>query len=145
MCVPYGRIPYVMPIMTSTSPTANVRLPAQSIGAGRRTPISRSLRCDQIVPKIPNGTETRNTSRQSIGASTPPSTRPMNWPLIPTTLLMPSARPRWLAGNASVRIAAEFPIRNAAPMPCTIRKKISQSAPARPCIQSIVSSSDASV
>ena len=28
-------------------------------------------------------------------------------------------------------------------MPCTIRKPISQSAPARPCIQSIVSSSEA--
>ena len=132
-------------IITSTSPTANVRLPAQSIGAGRRMPTSRSFRRDHTVPNRPNGTDTRKTSRQSIGASTPPSTRPMNWPLIPTTLLIPSASPRWLDGNASVRIAAEFPIRNAAPMPCTIRKKISQSAPARPCIQSIVSRSDASV
>ena len=69
----------------------------------------------------------------------------MNWPLIPTTLLIPSASPRWLAGNASVRIATEFAIRNAAPMPWTIRNTISQSAPARPVIQSIVRSSDATV
>ena len=66
-------------------------------------------------------------------------------PLMPTTLLIPSARPRWFAGKASVRIATEFATRKAAPIPCTIRKEISQSAPARPCIQSIVSSSDASV
>ena len=32
----------------------------------------------------------------------------MNWPLIPTTLVIPSARPRWFAGNASVRIATEL-------------------------------------
>ena len=69
----------------------------------------------------------------------------MNCPLIPTTLLIPSASPRWVEGNASVRIAAEFPIRKAAPMPWTIRKPISQSAPAPPCIQSIVRSSEAAV
>ncbi len=69
----------------------------------------------------------------------------MNIPLIPTTLLIPSARPRWFAGKASVRMATELATRNAAPIPCTIRKPISQSAPARPCIQSIVSSSDESV
>ena len=131
--------------MIRTSPNAKVMFPSQSIGAGSCTPISRSLRCDQIVPKIPNGTETRKTSRQLIGASRPPSSSPMNWPLIPTTLFRPSASPRWLAGNASVRIAAEFAIRNAAPTPCTSRKPISQSAPARPCIQSIVSRSDATV
>ena len=59
--------------MTRTSPTANVMFPIQSIGAGSCTPISRSLRCDQTVPKMPNGTETRKTSRQLIGASRPPS------------------------------------------------------------------------
>ena len=32
------------------------------------------------MPNIPNGTDTRNTSRQATGASTPPSTRPMNEP-----------------------------------------------------------------
>ena len=142
---PCGRMPYVIPIMIRTRPTANVAFPIQSIGARLRTPISLSLRCDHTVPTRPNGTETRNTSRQSMGASSPPTRRPMNWPLIPTTLLRPSASPRWFAGNASVRIAAEFAIRNAAPTPCTSRKPISQSAPAEPCIQSIVSRSDATV
>ncbi len=37
--------------------------------------------------------------------------------------------PRWLAGNASVRIAAEFAISIAPPKACTIRHKISHSAP----------------
>ena len=142
---PYGRIPYVIPIITSTRPPAKVTLPAQSIGARRCTPISRRLTRDQIVPKMPNGTETRKTSRQSIAARKPPRTSPMNTPLIPTTLLMPSASPRWLAGNASVRIATELAISNAAPIPWTIRNTISQSAPAAPVIQSIVSSSEASV
>ena len=69
----------------------------------------------------------------------------MNTPLMPTTLLIPSASPRWCAGNASVRIATELAIRNAAPIPWTIRHPISQSAPAGPLIQSIVSSSEESV
>ena len=87
-------------------------------------PRSCSLRYAQTVPKRPNGTETRNTSRQLIGASRPPSTSPMNTPLMPAMLLMPSARPRWLVGKASVRIAAELPIRQAAPMPWTTRNAI---------------------
>ena len=135
----------MIPIITSTRPAAKVRLPSQSIGSRVRTPISRRLRYDQIVPAMPVGTETRKTSRHEIGASRPPSTSPMNMPLMPTTLLIPSASPRWFDGNASVRIATEFATRNAAPIPCTIRKLISQSAPARPWSQSIVSSSDASV
>ena len=83
---------------------------------------SSSLGRPRLFRTGPNGTEIRNTRRQSIGASRPPSTRPMNMPLTPTMLLMPSAIPRWLAGNASVRIAAEFASRNAAPTPCTTRK-----------------------
>jgi hypothetical protein len=31
----------------------------------------------------------------------------MNWPAIAAIWLMPSAKPRWRAGKASVRIAAE--------------------------------------
>ena len=69
----------------------------------------------------------------------------MNTPLIPAMLLMPSARPRWLVGKASVRIAAELPIRHAAPMPWTTRNTISQTAPGGPVIQSMVSSSEATV
>jgi len=69
----------------------------------------------------------------------------MNTPLTPTMLLIPSAMPRWLAGNASVRMAAELASRNAAPMPCTMRNAIRYSAPARPVIQSTVNNSEASV
>ncbi len=43
--------------------------------------------------------------------------------------------PRWLAGNASVTMAAELAKRNAPPMPCTTRQTISHSAPSAPCIQ----------
>jgi hypothetical protein len=37
-------------------------------------------------------------------------------------LLIPSAIPRWLAGNASVMIAAAFASRQAPPMPWTTRQ-----------------------
>jgi len=42
---------------------------------------------------------------------------------------MPSARPRWCGGNASVRIAAEFAISIAPPNACSSRQPISHSAP----------------
>ena len=74
-----------------------------------------------MVPKAPKGTETRKMSRQSIGAKRPPTTRPMNDPLIAATLLIPSASPRWFAGKASVRMAAELATRKAAPTPCMTR------------------------
>ncbi len=66
----------------------------------------------------------------------------MNDPLIPATLLIPSARPRWLLGKASVSMAAELAMMNAAPIPWTIRMTMSHSAPDWPVIQSMVSSSD---
>jgi hypothetical protein len=65
----------------------------------------------------PHGTDTKNTSRQDTGVSTPPSTNPINEPAIAATMLIPSARPRCVGGNASVRIAEELAIRNAAPIP----------------------------
>src|SRR5437660_2552574 len=141
----YGWMPYVTPIITRTMPTANSRLPAQSIGAGVRTPRSCRLRYAQTVPNRPNGTDTRNTSRQLIGASTPPSTSPMNMPLMPATLMMPIHRPRSRARNASVRTAAQLETRQAAPTPWTTRMTSSHVAPGRPVIQSMVSSSDAAV
>ena len=82
------------------------------------------------MPKTPNGTLTQKTARQSIAASSPPATRPRNWPASAVIWLMPSAMPRCWAGNASVRIAAEFAISIAPPMACTIRQTISHSAPA---------------
>jgi hypothetical protein len=59
---------------------------------------------------------TQNTARQSMVASTPPATRPMNWPAIAATWLVPRANPRWSAGNASVRIAAELAVSMDPPM-----------------------------
>ena len=69
----------------------------------------------------------------------------MKKPLTPTMLLMPSAIPRWFAGNASVMIAAAFASRQAPPMPWTTRRPIRYAAPSRPCIQSMASNSDAIV
>ncbi len=134
-----------MPTSIAIRPTANVMLPHQSIFAGRRSPVSRSLRYAQTVPNSPNGTETRKTSFQSTGPSRPPITRPRNEPAIAATPLMPSARPRCSPGNASVRIADEFAIRNAPPTPCTIRQPISHSAAASPCCQVSHSITDATV
>jgi hypothetical protein len=69
----------------------------------------------------------------------------MNVPAMPATLLIPRARPRWLRGKASVRMAAELAMRKAPPTPWTTRMPISQSAPWVPRIQSMASSSDATV
>ena len=57
-----------------------------------------------------------------MGARMPPRISPMNMPLTPTMLLIPSAMPRWRAGKASVMIAAALASRQAPPMPCTMRK-----------------------
>ena len=85
--------------------------------AGVRVTVSRRLLYDHTVPNRPNGTEMKKTRRQSIGASTPPTIRPMNDPAIAATWLMPRASPRRLDGNASVRMAVEFANSMAAPTP----------------------------
>ena len=85
----------------------------------------------------PIGTDTRKISRQLIGASRPPSTSPMNVPLVAATPLIPSAMPRWLAGKASVRMAAELANTMAPPTPWKIRMTMSQMAPSVPDIQVI--------
>ena len=54
-------------------------------------------------------------------------------------LFTPRASPRWSCGKASVRIALEFAKISAPPTPCPTRIRISQSAPALPCIQVIES------
>ena len=56
----------------------------------------------------------------------------MNWPEMPATWLMPIAMPRWLNGNASVRMAGELAISIAPPTACRIRQPISHSAPDGP-------------
>ena len=62
----------------------------------------------------------------------PPATRPMNWPAMAATWLVPRANPRWSAGNASVRIAAELAMSMDPPTACHTRQPISQSAPRAP-------------
>ena len=115
------------------TPAANVMLPHQSSPALCRAPAtSRSFLYDQIVPNTPIGTFTQKISRQSIAASTPPSSRPMNWPEMPTIWLTPRAMPRLLAGNASVRMAAELAISIEPPKAWTIRHRISHKAPLLP-------------
>jgi hypothetical protein len=91
------------------------------------------------VPNRPTGADTRKTRCQLAGPSTPPRIRPMNDPAMAAIEFSPSAVPRWLAGNASVRIAVELANRNAPPIPCTTRQMISHNAPATPCIQVTVS------
>ena len=81
------------------------------------------------MPSSPNGTLTKNTSRQSTSDSSPPMIRPRKLPASAATWLMPSAKPRWLEGNASVRIAVELANSIAPPTPWTMRKTISHSAP----------------
>src|SRR5215216_1799140 len=44
-----------------------------------------------MVPKMPNGTLTRNTARQLVSASSPPISSPMNEPASAATWLMPRA------------------------------------------------------
>ena len=111
-------------IISRIRPTAKVTFPHQSILAGRGSLLSSSFRYAQTVPNTPTGTEIRKTRRQSIGARIPPRTSPTNIPLTPTMLLMPSAMPRWLAGKASVMMAAALASRQAPPMPWTIRNTI---------------------
>jgi hypothetical protein len=67
----------------------------------------------------------------------------MNCPAIAAIWLTPSARPRCSAGNASVRIAAEFAVNIEPPMAWTPRQPISHSAPLAARNGSKLSSTDA--
>ena len=59
----------------------------------------------------------------------------MNEPASSETPLTPSARPRWLAGNASVMMAAELAIIMAPPAACTMRRMMISRAPVGPLLQ----------
>ena len=130
---------------SSPAPSANVTFPGQSILARRVVAISCRLKYAHTVPNRPIGTLIQNTARQSQAASSPPSSSPTNWPEIPAIWLMPRAMPRLLAGNASVRMAAELAISIAPPNAWTMRKPISQSAPPPPSSGSRDSAIDATV
>ena len=69
----------------------------------------------------------------------------MKVPLMAAAWLMPSAKPRRSGGKASVRIAAELAISMAAPTPWKIRMTMSQTPPAVPVIQVMLSSSEKKV
>ena len=84
------------------------------------------------MPKAPKGTLTQKTRRQLMSASRPPTTSPMNDPAVAAIMLMPIARPRSSTGKASVRMAVEFAISRAPPMPWTTRPRISHIAPDDP-------------
>jgi hypothetical protein len=110
-----------------------VPFPHQSMRPPWRLPgLSRSRRYAHSVPKMPTGTLTQNTSRQSTVASSPPATRPMNMPDRPDTWFMPSANPRLERGNASVRMAAELAVSMEPPRAWITRQPISHWAPLAP-------------
>ena len=77
------------------------------------------------APAMPKGTLNQNTQCQEIATSAPPSTGPMTRPTAATMVLVPMARPSCSLGKASVTIAAALANRNAPPMPCRIRHRIS--------------------
>jgi hypothetical protein len=81
------------------------------------------------VPSTPTGTLIQKTARQSIVARSPPATRPMNCPAMAAIWFVPSASPRCSAGNASVRIAAEFAVSIEPPTACRTRHPMSHIAP----------------
>ena len=91
------------------------------------------------------GTETRKMSRQLIGARMPPTTSPMNVPLVAATPFIPSAMPRWLAGKTSVRMAAELANSIAPPTPWKTRMTMRKMAPDAPVIQVIESTREKNV
>ena len=82
-----------------------------------------------MVPRMPIGTPTQKMAFQCHSDRKPPISRPRNEPATAATMLTPSAMPRWLAGNASVRIADDDAISIAPPMPWITRQPISHRAP----------------
>ena len=110
-------MPLVIPSSSTVNPTPKVAVPAQSIRPGVRAPSSFSDRTLQMVPTTPIGTPTQKMDCQWNSESTPPISRPRNEPATAATILTPSAMPRWVAGNASVRTADDDAINMAPPTP----------------------------
>ena len=79
----------------------------------------------QAAAASPSGTLNQNTHCHEIETSAPPSTGPSTRPIAATIVLVPIARPSWRFGNASVTSAAALANRNAAPIPCATRHRIS--------------------
>ena len=82
---------------------------------------------------MPSGTLNQNTQCQEMATSAPPSTGPITSPTAATIVFVPIARPSCSRGKASVTMAAELAKRNAPPMPCRIRQRMSSvPLPAKP-------------
>ena len=99
-------------------------------GRGRATssaaPSSRRTSArPERAERAPSGTLNQNTQCQEIATSAPPSTGPITRPTAATIVFVPIARPSCSRGNASVTSAAALANRNAPPMPCRIRHRIS--------------------
>ena len=69
------------------------------------------------MPTMPTGTLTQKIARQCHSARIPPMISPRKHPAMAATWLMPRAMPRWLDGNASVRMAVELANSIAPPTP----------------------------
>ena len=94
------------------------------------------MRYAQTVATTPIGTETRKTSRQRDRCEHAAEHEAEERAGDRRDRCSRRARGRaGSAGNASVRIALEFANSSAPPTPCPTRIRISQSAPALPCIQ----------
>jgi hypothetical protein len=75
---------------------------------------------------MPIGTFTKKIHRQPIvEVMSPPRTSPPSAPATIEIWFTPSAFPRSPGGKASVRMAAEFEKRKAAPIACTSRNPMS--------------------
>ena len=83
----------------------------------------------QSAPASPSGTLNQKTQGQEISTRTPPRTGPRTRPIAATIVFVPIAMPSCSFGNASVTSAAEFANRNAPPIPCRMRQRISSVAP----------------
>jgi len=91
------------------------------------------------------GTLTANTRRQLTAARRPPKMSPMKDPASSETPLMPRASPRWSAGKASVRMAAELPIIIAPPVAWIMRRMMISSAAVEPSLHTSVRPTAAAV
>src|SRR5438046_2519566 len=97
------------PSTTSTSPTVSITKPRRSKrrGADSSRLSSTTYRVMKIAA-MPRGTFTKKNQRQlSFSVSTPPTSGPSDWPIVPAAAQMPIAWPRWAGGKALLTIASE--------------------------------------
>src|SRR5216110_156880 len=121
------------PSTTSTSPTVSITKPRRSKrrGADSSRLSSTTYRVMKIAA-MPRGTFTKKNQRQlSFSVSTPPTSGPSDWPIVPAAAQMPIAWPRWAGGKALLTIASEATKLSAVPRPWSARAAISPSKTTR--------------